>query len=100
MLFDCLANNENLLVLDLSYNSLGSSTGKVIDRLSDFFVKNKTLLHLDLTSNHFTLADCQKISEGLKQNHSIYGFHFMGNFGYVDSKGFLSLEDKMDDNFR
>ena len=24
----------------------------------------------------------------------------MGNYGYVDSKGFLSLDDKFDDNFR
>ena len=53
MIFDSLISNENLLVLDLSYNSLGSGSGKVVEKLSEFFSKNKSLLHLDLTSNHF-----------------------------------------------
>lgn len=66
----------------------------------DFFQKNSSVLHLDLSKNHFSFNDCQKIAEGLEENHSIYGFHFLGNFGYVDCYGFLCLDDKLDDNFR
>jgi len=29
------------------------------------------------------------VAEGLTKNKTIYGFHFAGNSGYVDSKGFL-----------
>jgi hypothetical protein len=86
--------------LDVSYNCLGSSNGKVVERLSEFFQKNRSLIHLDLTSNHFNLAQCRIISEAIKLNHSIYGLHFMGNSGYVDSKGFICLDDQLEDNFR
>lgn len=27
-------------------------------------------------------------------NKSMYGFHFYGNYGYVDNKGFLVIESK------
>lgn len=35
------------------------------------------------------------ISESLNINKSIYGFHFYGNYGYVDNKGFLVFETKL-----
>ena len=31
------------------------------------------------------------ISEALNFNHTIYGFHFAGNFGKIDSNGFLII---------
>ena len=34
-----------------------------------------------------------EIANGLKKNRTIYGFHFVGNYGYVDSKGFLKFDD-------
>lgn len=30
----------------------------------------------------------------MSKNKKIYGFHFDGNFGYVDTKGFLKLENR------
>lgn len=59
--------------------------------------KNKTLVHLDLCSNKFRFEECQDIAEGLKSNLSIYGIHFEGNFGYIDSEGYLVLEDSTKD---
>jgi hypothetical protein len=32
------------------------------------------------------------VAQALSKNKSIYGFHFGGNYGYTDSKGFLIIE--------
>lgn len=53
------------------------------------------MMHIDLSANGFSFQDCNLIAEGLKQNHTVYGFHFAGNYGYVDTKGFLILENNM-----
>ncbi|CAK90105.1 unnamed protein product (macronuclear) [Paramecium tetraurelia] len=93
-IFKALQANKNIKVLDFSYNLLGC--GNVIaPALKDFIIENKSIQHLDLSANSFTFSDCTIISEALKQNHSIYGFHFRGNFGFVDSKGFLIIDSSM-----
>jgi len=43
------------------------------------FKENKTLLHMDLSHNNFNKQDCEVIDEGLKENHSLYGIHMVGN---------------------
>ncbi|CAD8105716.1 unnamed protein product [Paramecium sonneborni] len=93
-IFKVLQANKNIKVLDFSYNLLGAGN-IIITALKDFIIENKTVQHLDLSANGFTYQDCLQISEALKSNHSIYGFHFRGNFGYVDSKGFLIIENNM-----
>jgi hypothetical protein len=70
-------------------------------QLRQFFENNLSVVHLDLSVNNFTLSECKQIkdvhtfilSKALKQNHSIYGFHFAGNYGYIDAKGFLQLKE-------
>lgn len=62
--------------------------------ISHCFVRNKSLHHVDLTSNNFNKECSTLIAEGLDQNKHIYGIHFRGNYGYVNAKGFLILEDK------
>lgn len=56
-------------------------------------LKNKSLLHVDLSFNNFTLNESTEIANGLKKNRTIYGFHFLGNYGYVDAKGFLKFDE-------
>ena len=58
---------------------------------------NKCLLHMDLSNNHFSFAQSELISRALTQNHYIYGLHFSGNRGYVDSQQYLKVTD---DNYR
>lgn len=108
--FRSIVESKEIMVLDLAYNHIGKGL-KVIKevknkrkrrgRLQDIDVAeiiqeylndNDTLAHLDLSCNNFRLEECEKISEGLKVNHSVYGFHFDGNYGYVDSEGFLVME--------
>jgi len=50
-----MQENEGIKVLDISWNSLGSSTNACVEQLCEFLVKNKTVLHLDLSNNDFNL---------------------------------------------
>lgn len=40
----------------------------------------------------FSMDESTKICEALKENKTIYGFHFSGNNGYVDYLGYLQLD--------
>lgn len=39
--------------------------------------------------NQLCLPDCLKISEAANFNQTIFGLHFVSNYTYVDSKGFI-----------
>jgi len=55
--------------------------------------EKKFLIHLDLSFNNFSLQESKIIQKNLTENHSLFGFHFRGNYGYVDNKGFLTIPD-------
>lgn len=55
---------------------------------------NKELVHLDISFNKIGYTMTCTIAEGLKKNKNIIGFHYTGNCGYVDSKGFLIPNEK------
>ena len=57
-------------------------------------IANRTLLHADFSENNFSEEESKTIGEGLEKNKKIYGFHFSGNYGYIDSKGFLKVEQR------
>ena len=69
-LFRALIKNENLRVLDLGWNGLGSNM-RVVKRNATSFVDsvgqclqaNKSLLHLSLNNNGFSFEESQKIAE-------------------------------------
>lgn len=44
---------------------------------------------MDLSVNNFGLNDCKLIRDVLKTNRTLYGFHFQGNHGHIDGRGFL-----------
>jgi hypothetical protein len=50
-----------------------------------------SLIHLDMSFNNYSKKESQMIADGIFNNHSIYGFHFAGNYGDVDCKGFLKI---------
>ena len=45
---------------------------------------NKDLIHFDLSNNYYNRDDSIQISEVLKDNHTIYGFHFDEHFTILD----------------
>lgn len=89
-LFQGLLLNTTLKVLDLSWNILTMKT--CADAIAKV-LRNDTcpLTHLDLSYNNFSLKESELIASGLQGNHQLYGFHYEGNWGYVNSKGFLII---------
>jgi len=39
------------------------------------------------------LSDCKSIAQTLKENQTIYGFHFASNYGYVNYNGYLIVPE-------
>lgn len=56
---------------------------------ADAFASNKSLLHVDMSHNHLETTDVEILAEGLKDNQTILGIHFAGNYGEVDNQGFI-----------
>ena len=61
---------------------------------SEAFAQNKSLIHVDISNNKIGETDVETIAEGLKENHTIFGIHFVGNAGHVDNKGFVIRSDE------
>lgn len=53
------------------------------------FKENKSLIHLDLSHNNFRRDDCELMEEGLKDNHTLLGFHMLGNDVNTNSLGYF-----------
>lgn len=94
-----LAKNESLKVMDLGWNSLGSNlkiikknANSFVNSLCDCLEKNKSIIHFSLGNNGFSFDESKRISEALNKNTTIYGFHFAGNYGYVDHLGYLKFD--------
>jgi hypothetical protein len=66
---------------------IGKSWGRALK-------KNKGLVHIDLSANHFSEEACRYIGIKMVKNRTIYGFHLAGNCPSisVDSQGFVVLE--------
>ena len=50
---------------------------------------NTKLLHLDLSFNRIGYADTKVLSTSLVENTTLFGLHYSGNMGRVDSLGYL-----------
>ena len=92
-IFSELSNNTVLKILDYSMNQLGDDESlNCATAIANCFKVNKSLHHLDLSFNNFNKEATGIISEGLSSNHSLYGLHYQGNYGWINSKGFLICE--------
>lgn len=60
------------------------------------YLKNdkKRIVHLDLSFNNFNLEESKIIQNAISENHNLLGFHFRGNFGFMDSKGYLQIPNE------
>eukprot|EP00347_Sterkiella_histriomuscorum_P020671 403336916 len=87
-----LKSNNQLRVLDLGWNSIGSG-GKYKSEVGtvwgSILQENKYIQHLDLSFNKLLQPDVDVFLEKIKNNHTIYGLHFQGNEGRTDSLGFI-----------
>ena len=65
---------------------MGDETTAFVNKLCELLPKLVLLRHLDLNCNGFNLTESKKIAKALDKNHTLYGFHFNGNWGYLDEK--------------
>ena len=86
---NALLKNAYLKVLDLSWNSLGASEKGLADAFFNLFSKNNILAHCDFSYNNISYETTAKAAEGLNGNHSVFGLHWNGNQGFVDTDGYL-----------
>ena len=77
--------------LDLSWNSLGTNKGMVFANAMVELFPTENLVHLDISHNQLSYEACQKISDELADNHSIWGLHCRGNCAEIDVKGFMKV---------
>lgn len=97
-----LENNENIKILDLSFNAICGVIGvkrgdkkhskqkvQAAQVWSNCFKTNTTLMHVDISHNDMQWPEMEVIGEGLKSNHTILGIHVKGNQAQVDSWGFI-----------
>lgn len=75
-------------MLDISWNYLGGKIG-CTRSMADSIKLTQVLIHLDLSFCGFGEQESKILAEGFRSNHSIYGLHFEGNFGYINHRGFL-----------
>lgn len=90
-IFNSLLNNSNMSVLDLSWNKINSPT----INLCQYLEQNLNVVHLDISNNPFQYEQILEISDSLKLNNKILGFHFANKFGYIDNRQNLILNDKL-----
>ena len=82
---------------------------KVADKIAELIIKmenslTSSIIHMDISNNQFDEEEFDIISKELYNNHTIYGFHYEGNFGHTDEKMFLvgpelpECDDKISDD--
>jgi hypothetical protein len=86
-----LKENNTLEVFDISFNNIGGGfqNNESANLLKTFFRDNKSLVHVDISFWGFTLEEIFIMNEGLTENHTIWGIHWVGNAGKTDQLGFL-----------
>jgi len=88
-----------LRLLNVAWNRLGSGVQADSARkkdatqsarlLSSIFREGQSLLHLDLSYNNINAEDCMILAQALRDNHTLFGIHLIGNEAAVDDLGFV-----------
>jgi len=90
VIFESIFEEDNLNVLDISWNVLGcrkllKKKINIANNIALILEANKNLVHLDISHNKLDKLAFEIISEALTENHSIFGFHYEGNYGMINS---------------
>ena len=80
----------------MAWNAIGGDQHGILPKILTILKEKKNIMHLDLSCNSFNLNESKQIADTLNNNHTIYGFHFRGNYGYVDHKGFLIIPENFE----
>ena len=89
-LFNCLAINQSVKNLDLSWNMLGTKDAKKNEEVATAlanFLNTGTLKHLDISYNSIKEKDCETFGQLIRENQTLFGLHMHGNECMVDTYG-------------
>jgi hypothetical protein len=86
---DALKDNKKIKVFDGSFNMFGQKRNGVFGAKMAEACNNGCLTHVDLSYNSMDANECQIFGEAIKENHTVWGLHMMGNDCVVDSYGFI-----------
>ena len=95
---EALQQNNNLSVLDLSYNRLGVSYPKIkscSSILKAISQKSSSMKHLDISFNQICVQELKEIANILEDNHTLFGLHLSGNSDnicFMDQRGHLKFK--------
>eukprot|EP00750_Incisomonas_marina_P019926 INCI3653.2.p1 GENE.INCI3653.2~~INCI3653.2.p1 ORF type:complete len:1249 (+),score=195.68 INCI3653.2:86-3748(+) len=107
-IFDLFDRLRTIQHLNLSHNGLGAvlrhkeKFGPTFaEEVAPILARNLSLLHLDLSGNHFPVSVLKVLAAALAQNHTILGLHMDGeSHGFVDSYGFIKVRKPRVPQFR
>ena len=74
-IFQGLLENEGILVLDMSWNSIGGGNPSIVPIIAETLQKNEKIMHLDLSNNYFNLQVLLHYKSNLNLN---IGLNFFG----------------------
>lgn len=83
-------NGGQLADVDVAWNPMASDGLPAAKAMAQVFQESATLYHCDLSYCQLDFAACAALGEGLRDNHSLYGLHVVGNSATMDADGFLT----------
>lgn len=83
-------NGGQLADVDVAWNPMASDGLPAAKAMAQVFQESATLYHCDLSYCQLDFAACAGLGEGLRDNHSLYGLHVVGNSATMDADGFLT----------
>lgn len=89
MLAEALKDNRRIAYLDMSFNQMGTLKNREFGEKMGEAVNKGILRHLDLSYNSMDKNECEVFGEKIKNNHTLWGLHMLGNDCLVDSMGFV-----------
>jgi hypothetical protein len=82
-------------VLNLGWNNIGSTQSKLFADTLNQLLQDESLAHLDLSHNSIKKEACAIISQGLNNNHTLFGLHIEGCEASIDTNGFMKVCDRL-----
>ena len=82
-------------VLNLGWNNIGSTQSKLFADTLNQLLQDDSLAHLDLSHNSIKKEACAIISQGLNNNHTLFGLHIEGCEALIDTNGFMKVCDRL-----
>lgn len=82
--------------MDVGWNCVATEGMWAAEAIAPVFRESASLYHCDLSYCGFDISCCEVLGQSLRDNHSLYGLHIVGNAATVDADGFVTAFDISD----